>query len=195
MQETREALLRAGEELFAREGLDGPSLDAICAHAGKTRGAFYVHFEDRDAFLAAVMERVGLPFLDAVLGAGEAPVSLGEAAARFVESVAKGSYPLTKGGALRPSQLIDACTRSKPVRDRYAGLIQDAITRLAGATKRAQKDGLARADVEADDVAVLLLAAIVGAQTMLVDLRLPLRFPDAARTALTLLAAPAQRRP
>src|SRR5512139_3571958 len=155
MQETREALLRAGEELFACEGLDGPSLDAICARAGKTRGAFYVHFEDRDAFLAAVMERVGMPFLDAVLGAGAEPVTLGEAAARFVDAVARGAYPLTKGGALRPSQLIDACTRSKAVRDRYAGLIQDAVARLSLAVKRAQSAESARPDVEADDVAVL----------------------------------------
>lgn len=190
MQETREALLRAGEELFAREGLDGPSLDAICARAGKTRGAFYVHFEDRDAFLAAVMQRVGMPFLDGVLGAGDAPVSLPEAVSRFVASVQKGAYPLTKGGALRPSQLIDACTRSKPVRDRYAALIQDAISRLSKATKQAQEVGIARGDVEADDVAVLFLAAIVGAQTMLVDLKLPLRFSDAATAALALLAAP-----
>lgn len=190
MQETREALLEAGEELFAREGLDGPSLDAICERAKKTRGAFYVHFPDRDAFLAAVMERVGMPFLDAVLGQRGEALSLEEAARRFVEAFAKGSYPLTKGGALRPSQLIDACARSRPVRDRYAGLIEDAIVRLGAAIEQAQGEGRARGDVDARDTATLLLAAIVGAQTMLVDLKLPLAFGDAARAALTLLAAP-----
>src|SRR5262245_37416602 len=44
-QETREALLRAGMEMFAEQGLDAPSLDALCARAGFTRGAFYVHFK------------------------------------------------------------------------------------------------------------------------------------------------------
>ena len=50
--------------LFAKHGLDGPSLDDICAHAGFTRGAFYVHFEDRDDFLVAVMDRVGRQIVD-----------------------------------------------------------------------------------------------------------------------------------
>ena len=47
-QETREALLQAAMAEFAEKGLDLPSLDAICARAGFTRGAFYVHFRDRE---------------------------------------------------------------------------------------------------------------------------------------------------
>jgi AcrR family transcriptional regulator len=190
MQETREALLRAGESLFAEQGLDGPSLDAICARAGYTRGAFYVHFEDRDAFLAAVMERVGMPFLDAVLGAtGDESMSVDVAMSRFVTALASGEYPLVREGAVRPSQLIDACTRSPRVRDRYAALIEDAIGRLAAILARGQAAGSVRADLSPRDAAVLFLAAIVGAQTMLVDLRLPLDVAAAAAGALKMLEA------
>src|SRR5580700_6965980 len=64
---TRAALVDAGIALFGEQGLDAPSLDAICERAGFTRGAFYVHFRDRDEFLEAVMERLGGQFLDAVL--------------------------------------------------------------------------------------------------------------------------------
>ena len=39
-QATRDALISAGMALFAEQGLDGPSLDAICDRAGFTRGAF-----------------------------------------------------------------------------------------------------------------------------------------------------------
>ncbi len=46
-QRTRDALIQAGLELFTEQGLDVPSLDAICDRAGFTRGAFYVHFADR----------------------------------------------------------------------------------------------------------------------------------------------------
>ncbi|HVH04632.1 MAG TPA: TetR family transcriptional regulator, partial [Myxococcota bacterium] len=56
-QETREALVQAAIAEFAEKGLDLPSLDAICARAGFTRGAFYVHFRDREELLGAVMER------------------------------------------------------------------------------------------------------------------------------------------
>ena len=68
--ETREALVSAGLAEFAEHGLDTPSLDAICARAGFTRGAFYVHFRGREDFLDAVMKRVGARVLDSVLGGG-----------------------------------------------------------------------------------------------------------------------------
>src|SRR5258708_36557590 len=54
---TRDAIVDAALEVFSAEGLDTPSLDAICARAGCTRGAFYVHFKDRDDLVAAAMER------------------------------------------------------------------------------------------------------------------------------------------
>ena len=73
-QETREALVTAALAEFGERGLDAPSLDAICARAGFTRGAFYVHFKDRDALVVAAMERVLGAFLDAVIGRdGESP--------------------------------------------------------------------------------------------------------------------------
>jgi TetR/AcrR family transcriptional regulator, transcriptional repressor for nem operon len=65
-QKTRAALLRAALELFAEQGLDLPSLDAICDRAGFTRGAFYVHFRDRDDLLVAAMDKVGEAFLASV---------------------------------------------------------------------------------------------------------------------------------
>lgn len=56
MQETRAALVGAAPELFAKEGLDA-SLDAICERAGFSRGAFYVHFSDRDALDASSLTK------------------------------------------------------------------------------------------------------------------------------------------
>ena len=53
---TRQALLAGRAAELIEHGLDAPSLDAICARAGFTRGAFYVHFKDRDDFLVAVTD-------------------------------------------------------------------------------------------------------------------------------------------
>src|SRR5436305_14505388 len=47
-QATREALIEAGIDEFARNGLD-VGIEAICERAGLTRGAFHFHFADRDA--------------------------------------------------------------------------------------------------------------------------------------------------
>lgn len=188
MAETREALIRAGIELFAEQGLDAPSLDAICARAKKTRGAFYVHFADRDAFLAAVMERVGIPFLDVVLGSGEdAPRDLTQVVQRFLMAVASGEYPLTRKDGVKPHQLLDACARSEKVRARYASLIEETIARLCAIIGEGQRQGAIRADLRPEDVSAILLAAVIGAQTM-IELRVAVDLAPAAVAVMTMLA-------
>ena len=56
--EARLAIVRAAEQLFASEGIDGPSLREIARSAGQgnTNAAQY-HFGDRDGLLLAVLER------------------------------------------------------------------------------------------------------------------------------------------
>src|SRR5678816_2963257 len=86
-QETREALIAAGIAAFREEGLDAPSLDSICARAGYTRGAFYVHFKDRDDFLIAVMSNVVQGFMDAIIATGDAAMDLQKTIDTFVGAV------------------------------------------------------------------------------------------------------------
>jgi AcrR family transcriptional regulator len=52
---TRQALLSAGREIFAREGYQAASMEAISRAARVTRGAFYHHFEDKTALFDAVV--------------------------------------------------------------------------------------------------------------------------------------------
>ena len=52
---TRQALLSAGRDIFAREGFRAASMEAISRAARVTRGAFYHHFEDKKALFDAVV--------------------------------------------------------------------------------------------------------------------------------------------
>jgi len=183
---TRAALIASGLELFAKQGLDGPSLDDICAHAGLTRGAFYVHFEDRDAFLLAVMDRVGQQIVDELLPARAG--GFAEAAARFVEASATGRYPLMPEGGIRPYQLLDACARSPVIRDRYIKLVETSIERVAELVAEGQTAGLLRRDITPTHAATLALALVVGAQT-LADLGMPMPLVELAPSVVGLLAA------
>jgi AcrR family transcriptional regulator len=67
-RETREALLRAAMDEFAEKGRDLPSLDASCARAGFTRGAFYVHFATAKARRRG--DGASVRAVDAVIGRG-----------------------------------------------------------------------------------------------------------------------------
>ncbi len=192
-QRTRAALVQAALELFGEQGLDVPSLDAICDRAGYTRGAFYVHFKTREDILVAVMDHVGALFLAgmfeglsaaaaaaaataATAGKTRAP-RLQHAMRRFVDMVGSGAYPLMattgKGPLVRPHQLLDACARSAVVRERYRELVGLSLGAVAGLVRSDQEDGEVRKDVEPETVASMALALVIGAQTM-ADLGMPL---------------------
>jgi AcrR family transcriptional regulator len=165
--DTRDALLTTGMQLFAKHGLDAPSLDAICEHAGFTRGAFYVHFRDRDEFLVAVMDRVGTQFLDRLLGPMEG--GLPGLVQRFLEASHTGEYPLMPAGGIRPYQLFDACARSPLLRERYLSFVKISIARVADLVRDGQARGLIQKELDPHKTATIVLASVVGAQA-LVDL-------------------------
>ena len=56
-QMTRDALIDAAAELFARKGFAGASMEEIAAEAGFTRGAIYSNFGSKEDLLIAVMDR------------------------------------------------------------------------------------------------------------------------------------------
>jgi len=194
MQKTRAALIDAALDLFAKEGLDTPSLDAICDRAGFTRGAFYVHFPDRDALLVAVMEKVGESFLASVFSAGgdaSLPVGLIDASNRFLRAIADGTYPLMstsskKSTQIRPHQLLDACARSKVVRERYKALVEASIEQVKFLAATDQEAGRLRKDVNVSELGTLFLSTIVGAQT-LVELGIAIDPAALAKTVFAML--------
>jgi len=86
-QATRTALIDAALGEFAEHGFDVPSLDAICARAGYTRGAFYVHFRDRAELMSAVVEQVMGLFLETIVAHGDAASDLSRTIERFADAV------------------------------------------------------------------------------------------------------------
>jgi AcrR family transcriptional regulator len=210
-RETREALLAAALSLFAEQGLDAPSLDAICDRAGYTRGAFYVHFPDRDALLVAVMDRVGEAFLASVFAQARAEHAPAEAGAptsllaqvsdRFLAAILAGTYPLmpkpnarTKGSKsatlreprLRLHQLLEACGRSAVVRERYKMLVEASVAHVAHLARIDQGRGSVRRALDPQQVGTMILATVIGAQTM-AELGVPIDSAALARTVLAML--------
>lgn len=166
-QETREALVKAATGLFAEKGID-VSLDDICAHAGYTRGAFYVHFKNRDELAAEVMRRVGSGVLNTLLGSEEdVPINnLNDLFTRFVDALISGEYPLTQAGGVRPFQLLDACARSTEIRNTYLGHVTGGIERLAAITERLQANGEIRKDIKPAQLGFWIVTLVIGLHTL-----------------------------
>ncbi|MEI9976835.1 MAG: TetR family transcriptional regulator [Ignavibacteriota bacterium] len=53
---TRNHLTRAARKVFARMGFEHARVEDIAAAAGKTRGAFYTNFEDKEDIFFAIFE-------------------------------------------------------------------------------------------------------------------------------------------
>jgi len=198
-RETREALIQAGMIELAEKGLLEPSLDAICARAGFTRGAFYVHFEDREDFIAAVMERVLGGFLDAIIATGSHEHDLAQTVTRFTDEVARWTrgdegallgFPVAGAGrAVQFHRLIEACTRSPRIRERWSALVREAIERVAKAVGEGQIAGSLRGDVEAEQIGTLLVSLGLGAVVAL-ESGVPFEPARARDAVLALLSAP-----
>lgn len=53
---TRQHLLSAARTVFARDGFEHARIEDIAARAGKSRGAFYANFEDKEDVFFAIFE-------------------------------------------------------------------------------------------------------------------------------------------
>jgi AcrR family transcriptional regulator len=68
---TRDALLDAGVAIAEQHGLAGLSVNRVVAEAGVAKGTFYVHFENREAFVDALHGRFHARVQRAVVKATE----------------------------------------------------------------------------------------------------------------------------
>jgi TetR/AcrR family transcriptional regulator, transcriptional repressor for nem operon len=166
-QETREALLQAGMSLFSEKGVDVPSLDAICAHAGFTRGAFYVHFRDRDDFLAAVVDRVLIGFVDSMMAASQGAGDLNQTITRFLAAASQGRIPMMGQRRLMLHLMTRGVERAEQTRARFRQLLEGALVRLAAIAEASQARGTVKTEVAPDMIAALLVASALGITTLL----------------------------
>lgn len=160
-ERTRAGLLEAAAELFLEQGLDGPSLDAICERAGYTRGAFYVHFATRDELVGAVVEKTMSELLDAIAPEDD-ELSLETVVERFIAALLEGRLPVSRH--IRASQVLEACSRSWDLRVKYLAILVRARQRLTEVIRRSLATGAVRDDVDAPALADMLLAVVLGVQ-------------------------------
>jgi TetR/AcrR family transcriptional regulator, transcriptional repressor for nem operon len=118
---TREALIEAAATEFIEHGPSAPSLDAICERAGYTRGAFYVHFKDREELLVAVMDRVLGDLVRSVTGQ---PEGFAGGIRHFAASARARSRAVHPDRGLRFHHVLEACRTSRAIGDRYRMLLR-----------------------------------------------------------------------
>ncbi len=185
-QQTRTALVEAAARVFHDRGLDA-SLDEICAAAGYTRGAFYVHFKDREDLIAAVVAETNQQRVETLIARGEEALDLERTIKGFAEAVRTGTFPGV--GAVQLHQFLAAVARSPRVKAEQQRTVIAAKTKLALAVREGQAAGSVRDDVKPEAVAETLLA-LVGGVEMMLAFGTPPDLAGVARTLLRMLRPP-----
>ncbi len=163
LEHTRNLLLDAAEEVFARKGFEAAALEDIADAAGYTRGAIYSHFGSKAELFLAVVERQRQRFLDGFTDVVESIGSLDELRADDIAD--RWGDLLTVQGSDRASlgyELTLFLLRNPEARERVSGQREETVHALADYIAK----GVARLGgeltMEAADLARVVLAANDG---------------------------------
>jgi AcrR family transcriptional regulator len=160
--QTRERVLEAADEVFARRGFHAARLEQIADQAGFTRGAVYSNFRGKDELALAIIEgriRSVTALLDEIATASEATAADAEAAGlRFSELLAgdRDWGPLFLEFATHASRHPELAARMTEL---YRGLSDSIATVLVATTGRAG----VQLPVAPERLALIVLALTDGA--------------------------------
>jgi AcrR family transcriptional regulator len=170
---TRGRLLDAATELFARDGYEATSIEAVLAATGTSRGALYHHFAGKEALFEAVLERLHKRAAREVAAAARAapdPVEALRAGCSVWLELARD--PVIQRIALVDAPAVVGWERWRELDERYSfGMLKASLTELAD---RDVSDELL------DVLAHMLLAALSEAAFIVARTDDP---PTATRTA------------
>lgn len=156
---TRQALIRAGAELFAREGFVAASLSTISGEAGVSNGALHFHFESKRALARAVEDealvRLRLVIEESLGRDGRALPALVDATYGLVDRIAE-DVVVRAGFELGDD----------PGRGESASLRREWQHWVEETVRRAEQDGWLARGVSADDAVTVVVAATVGFEVL-----------------------------
>lgn len=154
--ERHERILDAASTMFRRNGFDGVSVATVMKAAGLTHGAFYAHFESKDAMAAASVERALEEMLTLVDDASETDDPLAAFVARYLSAHHRDN---PADGCAMAALAPEIARGSGPVRHTFTTQVRALIERVAGTLLPARRSN-ARAE------AITVLSTLVGALTL-----------------------------
>ena len=161
----RETLIDSGVTTLYERGFAASGVREITSTAGVPQGSFTNHFDSKEAFGLAVLdryyERIGA-VVDATLrDETRAPVDRLRAYFDAITDLLSGVN--WHHGCLIGNMSLEAAEHSEVLRERLAQIFATWTQPFADAIRAAQIRGELRNDLEADDLAELLLSAWHGA--------------------------------
>jgi AcrR family transcriptional regulator len=162
--ETRDRLLEAAATVFAERGVEGASVDAIAAAAGRTSGALYAHFGSKEGLLVELLDSWKNDVQEAtsaeVLGATTADARLAALWRNFAEPPVDGGHRWVQ----LEHELWRWATRdgNDEAQERLGGRYRDAWAALAAGLDDWVAEGGIAPPGGTEGVAPLVVALLIG---------------------------------
>jgi TetR/AcrR family fatty acid metabolism transcriptional regulator len=183
-EETRQRLVEAALEVFARNGYERSTVDEIVREAGYSKGAFYVHFETKeDLFWELLEERIEAQ-QEVFRAAIDPSLTVEENERRVLEII----FNLQERDELAPAVYLEFTAhamRNEKVRARLSEFYARWHAFVAETLTLGRDAGVIRPDIDITLLASVLMAVFEGSmiQSRLAppELRLNKRVDDLAR--------------
>jgi TetR/AcrR family transcriptional repressor of nem operon len=163
--EIPERLLQAGLELFLQQGFNATGIQQITERAGVPKGSFYNHFDSKEAFGAAIVDRYAewsrRSWQHMMRGAPAEPMAaIRHVFEQMMEHHGKNG---TSSGCLIGNFAAEVAQASELCRKRLLAAQLAWRQRLAGLIAQGQEHGQIRADMDPEALSALTWSVWEGA--------------------------------
>ena len=162
---TKEKLLERGVALFTEQGYHGAGLQDILASVGVPKGSFYNYFASKEEFGAAAIAHYIAPFISRLDGWLKRPELDARAALEgyFGELIEELERRRFVGGCLLGNLIGEVGDTSETCRLALKNAVHGYRDKLREGIERGQREGVFRADLDAEAMADFLSDAWQGA--------------------------------
>lgn len=164
----KNALIAAGVQLLANEGVEGLSLRKLARDVGVSHNAPYMHFADKEAVLAAIAEQ-GFRLLGDVIAAGQAETG----GAPIERRIALAARSYVNFALAHPSHLSvmfgNLSSTNYPDLARAASATFQMLIDIMRDGKRRNELG----DFEAEHIALMIWTSAHGLSSLLIAQKIP----------------------
>lgn len=162
-EQTRERLLAQAAQVFNQRGFFGASLSDLMQATGLQKGGIYNHFESKEALALEAFDyaiaRVDQAFRDALAGKTTARDRL-LAMIGVLQSLVEN--PPVRGGCPLLNTAIESDDAHPALRTRARQAMDQWRTTIQRIVGKGMRQGELRPDIDADEVASLLIATLEG---------------------------------
>ena len=162
-EETRQELLSAAFEEIHRFGFQSASISRILKHTGVTKGALYHYFSSKKALGYAVLDEI---IRDRMRELWIEPLRQGNPIDAIIGTINEAGRQMTLDDIRLGCPLANLSQEMSPVdeafRERVEMLYGEWRSGISTALRRGQRSGEVRQDVDADAMAVMVVATLEG---------------------------------